>query len=69
MHSSISSHICEYYIPEGKSDYEPSWKFYFDKVGNYRDRLENLYFTYSLVLRAINIAASSLNSFDIDTGN
>ena len=35
FHASISSHICEYFIPEGKTDYEPSWKFYFDKVGNY----------------------------------
>lgn len=35
----------------------------------YKERLENLYFTYSLVLRSINIAASELNAFDIDTGN
>lgn len=35
LHASISSHICEYYIPEWKDTYEPNWKFYFDKVGNY----------------------------------
>jgi len=80
LHTSISSHIYEYYIPPGKKEYEPNWALYFEKVGNYQERVENLYFAYSLVLRlllhlilynlrAINIAASAINDYDIDTGH
>jgi ERO1-like protein alpha len=66
MHSSVSSHLSEFY-----SDLEakvpksyPNPAMYFEKVGNHADRIRNLYYYYSFLLRAINNAANKLTNFN-----
>ena len=42
---------------------------FYEKVGNYPDRVRNLYFAYSVLLRAINVAEKYIKHFNYDTGN
>jgi ERO1-like protein beta len=61
MHASVSSHLSEYYIDfdAGPSPY-PNVKMYFEKVGNHKTRIKNLYFAYTLVLRAFKRLGNNL---------
>jgi hypothetical protein len=40
---------------------------YMDSLGRYEDRLKNLHFIYSAVLRAVKKASNILNSYNYDT--
>lgn len=51
LHSSISTHLSEYYFEEGKKNSKPNIGLYFQKVGDFPDRIQNLYFLYSVLLR------------------
>lgn len=51
LHSSISTHLSEYYFEEGKEKSKPNHRLYFEKVGNYPERIKNLFFLYSILLR------------------
>ena len=53
LHSSISSHLSEYYFEEGRNASKPNFKLYFQKVADFPERTKNLYFIYSLLLRSI----------------
>jgi len=44
-------------------------KLFFEKVGDYPERIENLYFAYSVLLRAINRAADYIREYKFDTAN
>lgn len=72
LHSSVSSHLCEYYSSLEKNKYHekyPNVELYFEKVGNHQDRIKNLYFYYSFMLRAFNRANLFLKSYNYTTGN
>lgn len=51
LHASISSHLSEFYFEEGKNKSKPNFRLFFEKVGNHPERISNLYFIYSLLLR------------------
>lgn len=51
LHTSINSHIFEYYVDSETKENKPNWEVYFERVGNFPDRIENLYFAYSVILR------------------
>lgn len=53
LHSSISSHLSEYYFEEGKEKSKPNYKLYFKKVAEYPERIKNLFFIYSVLLRLV----------------
>lgn len=42
---------------------------YFDKVGNHPERIKNLYYYYSVLLRAINMSSDFLKNYNYTTGN
>lgn len=81
LHSSISTHLSEsYHDRKNKSNH--NYNVYFERVANHPERLENLYFAYSLLLRyspvssnniyydrAVNIASSQISKMTIDTDN
>jgi len=50
-------------------EFEPNVPFYAWSVGKWPDRAENIYFTWSVLLRAFHKAHDSLQQFPIDTGN
>ena len=53
VHSSISSHISEYFLFGESEIFQSNIRFYFEKVGNFPERIENLYFSLSFLLRHI----------------
>ena len=67
MHTSVSTHLSEYYLDPDLDEYEPNSSMYFDKVGNYPDRIQNLYFAYSILLRGLHIAGDYLTSYLFST--
>lgn len=67
MHTSVSTHLSEYY-----QDYEldvayPNTEMYFEKVGNHPDRIKNLYFSFSILLRGLNLATDYFRTFNFSS--
>jgi ERO1-like protein alpha len=60
LHTSVNSHLAFYYMNDSKCAPYPNLPLYQERVGAHRDRVENLYFTYMLVLRAVTIAGPAL---------
>ncbi|EAS05801.2 endoplasmic reticulum oxidoreductin 1 (macronuclear) [Tetrahymena thermophila SB210] len=71
LHASVSTQLSELYIDFNKNRTKmyPNWKLYFEKVGNYPERIHNLYFYYSVLLRAINRAESVIRNYNFTTGD
>ena len=78
MHAAISAHIANAYpvsadidphadINEQPSLYGPSVAVYDEKLGNHPDRLNNLYFAFVFLLRAVNKATPMLLDFNYTT--
>lgn len=71
LHASVSSHLSEYYVDFDKNRKHmfANHTLYFNKVGNYNDRIKNLYYYYSVLLRAINLESKNLLKMSFNTGN
>lgn len=68
MHTSVSSHLSEYYVNDQTKEIFANYTLYYGKVGNYPDRISNLLFAVNILWRAFNRFADRINSFEIDTG-
>jgi len=62
LHTSISMHICDEYLDPSTGQWVPNLQCYLNRIGLYPERLENLYFAYTLMLRALSRSASYLSS-------
>ena len=51
LHASINSHIFEFYTDPDTKENTPNYEVYFERVGNFPERIENIYFAYSVLLR------------------
>lgn len=69
LHTSISTQLSEYYNEQYKNQTFPNVNMFFEKVGNYPERMANLYFAHSVLLRAINRAHEHIKNYNFDTGN
>eukprot|EP01016_Furgasonia_blochmanni_P049515 TRINITY_DN7523_c0_g1_i3.p1 TRINITY_DN7523_c0_g1~~TRINITY_DN7523_c0_g1_i3.p1 ORF type:complete len:496 (-),score=132.46 TRINITY_DN7523_c0_g1_i3:109-1596(-) len=69
LHTSISTQLSEYYIDFEYNVTKPNLWMFFEKVGNYPERILNLYFVYSVMLRALNRAGDYLKKYEYDTGD
>eukprot|EP01017_Pseudomicrothorax_dubius_P037353 TRINITY_DN5465_c0_g1_i3.p1 TRINITY_DN5465_c0_g1~~TRINITY_DN5465_c0_g1_i3.p1 ORF type:complete len:415 (+),score=113.77 TRINITY_DN5465_c0_g1_i3:26-1270(+) len=69
FHSSVSTHLSfKYADPHAASHkYTPNFQIWFPRVGNYQERIENLYFAYSIMLRAIQRAEPLVRNFKYET--
>jgi len=68
LQASISTHVArQYYYPDGHWGY--NIPLFFKAVGSHTDRLNNLYFTFLFVLRAVVKAGDFLSSYPYHTGN
>ena len=71
MHSSITSHIVqEYLLDEASNAWGPNLALFRQRLGNeaVRERVENLYFAYLFVLRAVMKAGPLLERLPYSTG-
>jgi ERO1-like protein alpha len=67
----VNTQLSELYI-DFESDRKkmvPNWRMYFEKVGDYPDRIKNLHFYYSVLLRAINKASDVIRHYNFTTGD
>ncbi len=72
MHSSITAHIVsDYLLDEVTQTWGPNLEMFKWRLGNpdVKDRVENLYFTYLFVLRAVIKAGPMLKEVHYDTGS
>ncbi|KAI8912844.1 hypothetical protein EDD86DRAFT_274479 [Gorgonomyces haynaldii] len=53
LHSSISMHICNEYFDENTETWVKNIDCFLNRVGSHPDRLENLYFLWAVLTRAI----------------
>ena len=68
LQASISTHIArQYYYPDGR--WAPNIPLFVRAVGSHIDRLNNLYFTFLFVLRAVVKSGDFLTEYYFDTGN
>ncbi|TYZ66671.1 hypothetical protein PybrP1_000578 [[Pythium] brassicae (nom. inval.)] len=67
LQASINTHIALRYKYGDTWDTNPS--LFVNRVGKHRERLENLYFTYLFVMRALGRYREQLLQYDYSTGN
>ncbi|CAM6095562.1 unnamed protein product [Calypogeia fissa] len=70
LHTSITTHIAaDYLLDESTGRWGPNPSLLYERVLKYPERVENLYFTFLFVLRAVTKAADYLSQAEYDTGN
>lgn len=69
MHASISTHLCHDYLNQTTGQWGPNIECYRERLGNYPDRVSNLYFNYALVLRALTKLRSHLEEYTFCSGD
>jgi hypothetical protein len=68
LQSSISVHIARNYLhPDGQ--WGPNEQLFWTAVGNHQDRLDNMYFTFLFLLRAVVRAKDTILAYPYYTGN
>ncbi|CAI9303897.1 unnamed protein product [Lactuca saligna] len=70
LHSSISIHIAaDYLLDETTNQWGANLELMHDRVLKHPERVQNLYFTFLFVLRAVTKAAPYLEEAEYDSGN
>ena len=75
FHASTNTHISDGYIDfknknfDGTENKYPNHELYFWLVGNFPDRIRNLYYYYSFLMRAVNAASERLLDYNLRTGD
>lgn len=53
LHASISIHICDDYLDQRTGTWAPNLECFITRIGEHPERLQNVYFTYVVLLRAL----------------
>jgi hypothetical protein len=69
LHASISIHICAEYLDQETGEWRPNLACFITRIAEHPERLQNVYFNYVMMLRALTKAAPYLRDFDYDTGD
>ncbi|CAJ0745198.1 2693_t:CDS:10 [Entrophospora sp. SA101] len=69
LHSSISIHICSEYLNKTTGLWGPNLDCFVDRIGSYPERLQNAYFNYVVLLRAISKISNYLKGYEFCTGD
>ncbi|ORY87524.1 hypothetical protein BCR35DRAFT_277447 [Leucosporidium creatinivorum] len=60
LHASISIHICDDYLDQQTGEWAPNLQCFITRIGQHPERLQNVYFTYVLLLRALSKSGPQL---------
>lgn len=63
MHASISMHLCWDHLNQSTGEWGPNLACYLERFSDFPDRLQNIYFNYALVLRAVSKLQTYLNTY------
>ncbi|KAK9764490.1 endoplasmic oxidoreductin-1 [Basidiobolus ranarum] len=69
LHASISIHVCDEFYNKTTGEWGHNMPCYHYRVGKFPERIENVYFNYAIVLRAINKMSKYLTTYDFCSGN
>ncbi|GAA97420.1 uncharacterized protein L969DRAFT_87363 [Mixia osmundae IAM 14324] len=53
LHASISIHICDEYLDQKTGEWSPNLECFITRIAQHPERLQNVYFNYVLMLRAL----------------
>ena len=67
IHGSINMHVSHNFHETEDSESRMNHQLFLNMIGFHEDRLKNLYFLFSLVLRAINRAEPILRAYNYNT--
>ena len=62
LHSSISVHLCEQWLDKSTGRWGPNPDCFHSRVGDYRDRLVNLYSLFAILLQAVHRISPQLRN-------
>ncbi|ORX66875.1 endoplasmic reticulum oxidoreductin 1 [Linderina pennispora] len=68
LHASTSTHICSDYYNATSGKWEPNLNCFISRIGAFPDRLQNIYFNYVLLTRAIQKMAPYIEKYDYKIG-
>ncbi|KAJ1567551.1 hypothetical protein HK405_005556 [Cladochytrium tenue] len=68
LHTSISTHICDRHLDRSTGVWYRDLDCFMGRVGDFPERIENLYFTYVVLLRAVTKLSPYLQSYAWCTG-
>ncbi|OZJ05916.1 hypothetical protein BZG36_01194 [Bifiguratus adelaidae] len=68
LHSSISIHICDEYFDRTKGVWYSNLDCFITRIGSHPERLQNVYFNYVVLLRAIAKVSPFLEGYRFNTG-
>ncbi|KAG0272386.1 hypothetical protein BGZ95_011871 [Linnemannia exigua] len=69
LHASISIHICDEWFNQTTGEWGPNLDCFVSRVGMHPERLENIYFDYVVLLRAVSKISDYLASYEFCTGD
>ena len=69
MHASISTHICADYLNQTTGTWGPNLQCYKERIARHPERISNLYFDYSLLLRAVTKLRTYLKNYTFCSGD
>ncbi|CCH41956.1 Endoplasmic oxidoreductin-1 [Wickerhamomyces ciferrii] len=67
FHSSVSTHLSNEYYNNITNSWEPNLELFKFKVGDFPERIENIYFNYALVIRSLLKISPYLNEIKFNT--
>ncbi|KAI9246605.1 endoplasmic reticulum oxidoreductin 1 [Sporodiniella umbellata] len=69
LHSSISIHICDEWFNQETGVWGPNLECFVNRIGSHPERLQNVYFAYAVLLRAVNKVGPYLEQYAFTTGD
>ncbi|KAG0320860.1 hypothetical protein BGZ99_004277 [Dissophora globulifera] len=69
LHASISIHICDEYFNQTSGTWGPNLECFVSRVGAHPDRLENIYFDYAILVRAVTKLSGYLKNYEFCSGH
>ncbi|KAI7819807.1 endoplasmic reticulum Oxidoreductin 1-domain-containing protein [Gamsiella multidivaricata] len=69
LHASISIHICDEWFNQTTGEWGPNLDCFISRVGMHPERLENIYFDYVVMLRAVSKISDFLAGYEYLTGD
>ncbi|CAO1635044.1 unnamed protein product [Jaminaea pallidilutea] len=69
LHASISTHICHEYLNQTTGQWSPNLECFISRIAQHPERLQNVYFNYVLLVRALARAGDYMTSFNLKPGH
>lgn len=69
LHSSISIHICDEYFNQTTGEWSANLDCFVSRIGSHPERLHNVYFTHTLLMRALVKLSDYLHEYTFFTGD